>query len=102
MLHLPSPDILRDRQPPVRSSISPIFTRLCPCVKVEIKNFEEEQSVEERQRVAVIRDLHQRAEMQRASDHAWAKKVEEAQAMADGLVKKARTNELLINMSTRK
>lgn len=60
---------------------------------MEIKNFEEEQNVEERQRVAVIHDLHQRVEMQRASDQAWAEKVEEAQAMVDGLVKKARTNE---------
>ena len=94
MFHRHLVNSLRDCEPLVCRSISPINTRHpCPCLKVEIENFEEEQNVEERQRVAVIRDLHQRVEMQRASDQAWAKKVEEAQVTVDGFVKKARTNE---------
>lgn len=46
--------------------------------------------MEERQRVAIIRDLHERAEAQRAANEAWAEKVEESQAVADGLAKKVR------------
>ena len=45
--------------------------------------------MEERQRVAIIRDLQERAEAQRAANEAWALKVEESQGMADGLAKKA-------------
>lgn len=40
--------------------------------------------------MAIIRDLQDRAEAQRASNEAWAVKVEEAQAMADRLAKKVR------------
>lgn len=45
--------------------------------------------MEERQRVAIIRDLQERAEAQRAANEAWALKVEESQSVADGLAKKA-------------
>lgn len=55
---------------------------------MEIAKYEEEQGVEERQRVAIIRDLHERAEAQRAAHAAWTQKVEESQAVADGLAKK--------------
>lgn len=44
--------------------------------------------------MAIIRDLQERADAQRAADEAWAKKVEEAQAVADGLAKKARDFQL--------
>lgn len=47
--------------------------------------------MEEQQRVAIIRDLHQKAEAQRASNEAWAKKVEDSQEMADRLAKKVST-----------
>lgn len=57
-------------------------------LKAEIAKYEEEQGVEERQRVAIIRDLHERAEAQRAANEAWAEKVEESQSVADGLAKK--------------
>lgn len=46
--------------------------------------------MEERQRVAIIRDLHERAQAQRAANEAWARKVEESQAVADGVAKKVR------------
>lgn len=46
--------------------------------------------MEERQRVAIIRDLHERAQAQRAANEAWTRKVEERQAVADGVAKKAR------------
>lgn len=49
--------------------------------------------MEERQRVAIIRDLHERAQAQRAANEAWARKVEESQGVADGLAKKARERE---------
>lgn len=58
--------------------------------QAEIAKYEEEQGVEERQRVAIIRDLHERAEAQRAANDAWAEKVEESQSVADGLAKKVR------------
>lgn len=48
--------------------------------------------MEEKQRVAIIRNMQQRAEAQRAANEAWAKKVEEAQAVADCLAKKARNH----------
>ncbi|CAN0542188.1 unnamed protein product, partial [Ectocarpus sp. 12 AP-2014] len=48
-------------------------------LEAEIAKYEEEQGVEERQRVAIIRDLHERAEAQRAANEAWAEKVEESQ-----------------------
>lgn len=56
--------------------------------QAEIAKYEEEQGVEERQRVAIIRDLHERAEAQRAANEAWALRVEESQGVADGLAKK--------------
>lgn len=46
--------------------------------------------MEERQRVSIIRDLHERAGSQRAANEAWAQKVEESQSVADGLAKKVR------------
>lgn len=58
--------------------------------QAEIAKYEEEQGVEERQRVAIIQDLHERAEAQRASNEAWTLKVEESQSVADGLAKKVR------------
>lgn len=63
---------------------------LCTSKQAEIAKYEEEQGVEERQRVAIIRDLHERAGAQRAANEAWALKVEESQSVADGLAKKAR------------
>ena len=57
---------------------------------MEIKKYEDEENVIEGQRVAIIRDLQQRAEEQRAAHDAWARKVEEAQAVADDLSKKVR------------
>ncbi|CAM9427033.1 unnamed protein product [Ectocarpus fasciculatus] len=60
-------------------------------LEAEIAKYEEEQGVEERQRVAIIRDLHERAEAQRAANEAWAEKVEESQSVADGLAKKAQS-----------
>eukprot|EP00752_Nemacystus_decipiens_P006896 g6194.t1 len=60
-------------------------------LEAEIAKYEEEQGVEERQRVAIIRDLHERAEAQRAANEAWAQKVEESQSVADGLAKKAQS-----------
>ncbi|CAM9560763.1 unnamed protein product, partial [Hapterophycus canaliculatus] len=60
-------------------------------LEMEIAKYEEEQGVEERQRVAIIRDLHERAEAQRAAHVAWTLKVEESQAVADGLAKKAQS-----------
>ncbi|CAN0355850.1 unnamed protein product, partial [Ectocarpus sp. 8 AP-2014] len=60
-------------------------------LEAEIAKYEEEQGVEERQRVAIIRDLHERAEAQRTANEAWAEKVEESQSVADGLAKKAQS-----------
>lgn len=61
--------------------------------QAEIAKYEEEQGVEERQRVSIIRDLHERAEAQRAANEAWAVKVDESQGVADGLAKKVRERE---------
>lgn len=58
--------------------------------QAEIAKYEQEQGVEEEQRVAIIRDLQERAASQRTSNDAWAVRVEEAQAMADQLAKKVR------------
>ncbi|CAM9269466.1 unnamed protein product, partial [Choristocarpus tenellus] len=57
----------------------------------EIKKYEEEQGVEEQQRVAIIRDLHERADAQKAADEEWARRVEVAQTVADRLAKKAQS-----------
>lgn len=65
--------------------------RGCLGRQAEIAEYEQEQGVEEQQRVAIIRDLHQRAEAQKASNEAWAKKVEESQEMANRLAKKVNT-----------
>ncbi|CAM9168036.1 unnamed protein product [Sphacelaria rigidula] len=60
-------------------------------LEAEIAKYEQEQGVEEKQRVAIIRDLQERAQAQRAANEAWAEKVEESQQMADRLAKKAQS-----------
>lgn len=61
--------------------------------QAEIAKYEEEQGVEERQRVAIIKNLHERAKAQQAASEVWATKVEESQAVADSLAKKVRRYE---------
>ncbi|CAM9110440.1 unnamed protein product, partial [Discosporangium mesarthrocarpum] len=60
-------------------------------LQMEIKTYEKEQGVEEQQRVAIIRDLQERGEAQKAADEEWAQKVELAQEVAARLAKKAQS-----------
>lgn len=73
---------------PHLTPLTPLDAYFPTMEQAEIAQYEEEQGVEEKQRVAIIRDLHERAEAQHGANEAWARRVDEAQGVADGLAKK--------------